>query len=456
MKKLFLCLVTILMILSLSCVCFADGEGPSFASFKAYVSKEGGADYYTSFWSENPTIGHIDYNTSINVLDSTYKDNIEYYAFILPEEDDGNYDWYDKIKYINSDDIDVDSSLSIEDYEINNEGTSLYSFDRNGTKIYEFAIDTSDVLGTIPLGTSFYARSVDGIKGVTSYGGGTPWYFINYNNIKGFVSNEMSDIGFSQKYSDEILITKTQFMYKYVEQDENDKLIEIPKNTILRPIANKWEQVYYIEYKGFKGFVFNVANNRSTDMLIVWDDRATLYSEPDDQSEVLEASIPVDTILKAEWERYSWYKVNYNGKSGWIKATSYSLESILEDKYNERRWLEEDGEFTRYVSSYSTDEYNDLVIRYEEQQRNGFVAAPVEEEITYESPEDIDSGNKVVSGEIVDTSQEEIEFEPSTSLMDQINKEFLRKVIIGLAVAIILCITALGTVVLINKKKKNK
>ncbi len=458
MKKLLLCSITIFIVLSLSCICFADGGGPSFAAFKALVTAENGTVYYDDLWSGTPIPNPIEYNTQINVLDSAYKDDVEYYAFIFPEEDAGDYGWYDKIKYIYIDDVAVDRvNTSIDDYIIHEQGSSMYAFAKDGIKIREFAVDNATVLGTIPLGTYFYGRRVAGVRGVTSYGEDTPWYYINYNNIKGFVYENYEGIGYSSDDDKELLLYKTQYLYSGPEKNEDDRLIEIPKNTIIRPIAYRGGYVFYVEYKGFKGFLFDVAYNRSTDYVIVWHEGANLYEEPDPSSEILESDIPVDTIMKSDWKNDNWRRVVYNGKTGWVKTTGSTLEYLVNNEEQEDSWYVTEKYLSRYVSSYSTDEYNELAFKYEEQQKGA--VEPQEdsgEEIVYESPISLDSGSRYESGEIVDTSKEEIEFVPSESMMDQINREFLQKVIIGLSIAIILCVTALVSLVLINKKKKNK
>ena len=90
----------------------------------------------------------------------------------------------------------------------------------------------------------------------------------------------------------------------------------------------------------------------------VFHDGAVLYSEPDDNSEILE-EIPIETILKADWEDAPWFRVMYNGKIGWVKAFVCDYRYSPEKEDSQYDWyVNKLHYYSQAISSYLTDEYN--------------------------------------------------------------------------------------------------
>ena len=467
MKKIYLCLGIILSLSFLCNICFADGGGPSFAGYRALISNEDGADYYDDWPGSNAKIsGTLPYHTKIEVLEQYEINSVDYAAILISDEK--TEDWYSQVKYVKQDDVIYDKDFMSEDsYRISDNSEYLYCFEPEGTPVRELAIGESDVVGTIPFGKTFIAKRVFSVKDVESFGEGeeTLWWYISYSNIKGFISSYSTKLGTVDENSTRTFAYKDQPLYKYADE-KSEELITIPKDTRLYVYGKvyNYSSVYYVYYKGKYGFVFDTTTNKSEDYVEVCTKGAKIYEEPDNDSQVLFDDVPVGVVLKADWKTWGQYeRVEYNGYYGWIKCASSYEKNNLNDKY-----YVESNINSIYVGA-SEDGYSSLeqryLARFKEQPKEPEEIN--EQDISGENAQLIDPNNafnpeeknvqEIINNSNTENEDLEIIIEQETEkAVQKVKEEYLRVVIIAVSCVIILLISMIVTIVLFNKKMKER
>lgn len=241
-------------------------------------------------------------------------------------------------------------------------------------------------------------------------------------------------------------------------------LSEIPKGTILKyEYASEASAWYYVEYNGIKGWVCELNGAIGTKVENLMTARELEIFEESKYSE--DASIigliPVSTKIKEAYHLDEWSGktlVTYNGITGYIytgSLASYVGEKTIElnydvdlwenlDYFNDRVELDKVTKGTKITYDY---EYWDMPATYAYTTYNGKTGWLCIEYCEYlvEDPNEIETTTELITEPVTSPTVEVVE---TKSLSGS------TIVILCVAGAIIVALTATITIILVNKKKK--
>lgn len=177
----------------------------------------------------------------------------------------------------------------------------------------------------------------------------TEWYYIEVQNVKGWIEEYSLMIKQNKEYINAI----TQKIYK--DKDNKEIAGTIPANAIIKNpyYANRSSLGYYISYNGIAGYIDGELYEKQEGSLILKYD-GILYSEKDTNSKKLinnkikkgqkinydyiyadmpysyeceDGEEPVEEEEYCDY-RYSWYHTTIDNKSGWL-LTSEKLDEYI-------------------------------------------------------------------------------------------------------------------------------
>jgi len=198
-------------------------------------------------------------------------------------------------------------------------------------------IDSKPVIENIPIHTElkyeYYTRTHP-----RNY-----WYYVEYNGVKGWTN----EVGNSQ--TNKIISLEPSGLTMYTSIDTTSPIdVKIPFNTILnvlyRDEISLGESVYYVDYKGTKGWVTDTEKiGYSTQTQIEIEGlNINVYSSPSKESNILEKILD-EKILYPMFYSYddsqTWYYIEdyVDGKviKGWISSEDAKIEIKEEEPKNE-------------------------------------------------------------------------------------------------------------------------
>ena len=395
-KKLF---IFLLFMIVMPTLVFADMGAPMIKPYEAIVHNVEGADYYEYFYeNENNRgyrkVGVLEYNTLIKV---TYEDiiNGEMYA---------SFDINGKSGYILIEDIVPKYEEVVVDEK--NESDFFYSLKEklevlvlksDGIRMRKGPAKVYSVVGeVIPRGTKLEYQYCAGDECL--------WRYVEYNGVKGWIESLNAVVG---NYTKESMLIPKEIDLIYDEE----VVAKIPGNTFINEFYNvdDWSQKYYVTYNGKSGYI------NKYDVSVLHKNRTIKSKKVKKMYEFasVDSKILVDTIpenlefqfiysLGRRWDE--WIYTTYDGKSGWIPFD--------EDEY--------------FYNNIQNDESNDLENNNQENQN---------------------TENNILKEESDKTNDEII----------QVNNSYTPKEIIFLSIisAIVISLTAIVTIVLINKRMKH-
>ncbi|MEH7504144.1 SH3 domain-containing protein [Neobacillus drentensis] len=228
----------------------------------------------------------------------------------------------------------VSGSYLKEYYVYSNTGGTYY-FTKKTVSLYSTPDTKNKSVSALAAGNGLYSTQ----KVVNSIG--QTWYQVSYNGKNLYViSGDVTVAAVTSLSKTNYQIIKDAYLYASYGSAYS-KLIRIPKDTIIssaKTIGN-W---YEVTYQGKKGYVQSSdlksasQNTDNTDVLTeknyLVTDNVNLRQSNSTSSTVL-TIIPNGTSVKsAEETSNGWFKVNYNGKTGYVSGT-YLKEYVKTDNY---------------------------------------------------------------------------------------------------------------------------
>lgn len=443
MKRILIVLAVLLTFIP--CVAKADMGAPEIMGYYVTPRSMDGANYYEydSGKEKYVVAGKIEYGKKVyvNFEDSSYGElmgsieiNDEYYNIYLKDFLTVNNEYKPNLK--DEDTEKVDYLLTV----LNKDGIKMY---KGPSKAY------STIEGKIPYMTELRI----------TYNNGDIWAYTEYNGNKGWVCVYGGDLGNYYKTSSPSLITASSIgLYDSPDvfgEGESNLLVTIPAGEKFFEYyaLDEWTWDYYVEYNGHKGYVSTEYVMTFSDVLYqIKENIATsstkIYASVDDDAKVIGTLKPMEEfyILGSVGRKSDYLYIEYNNLKGYI---SYFGEE------------EEDG---FYIISDDDEYFYDLV--------NGEMTLDEYESLDdddYEDNEDpdIEDDPSIEEDEEQDTDEDK-EVEPGigtddkTSTNNSTKKEKGVKisstdlVLLCVCGALVIALTAVVTIVLVNKKKVAK
>ncbi len=407
-KKILLIIMTFFAIIG---VAKADMGAPETIEYELIVVKKEGVDYVSVDYNvetheETKTIKHLDYNTKVKVMyEYTMNPGERSYVIDVNDEKYATVTSLDGFALL-KDELDP---TSLSDYNSGKTGNVLV-YAKDGVDMYKgpsFAYSKVEN-GNIPAGTKLkYTYHVS--EGVFMY--------VEYNGKKGWISSEDAAI----------LYEVNPEQYYIFTEDTQLSCTTIPKNTVLKSSykTNMWSMSNLFKYQSCEGLLKTFRSGKII-MLGLGRESKTLkevklYKYYDNKNEVL-ATIPKEETVYVYTSQIpvvgglEYFYVEYNGLRGWID---------VEEDYGTVLKYVEDGKKIIY-----TPEIQSKPIEVtDEEQKEEKEEETSTEEVKEEIKNNEDSTNKS---------------DPKTFI--------LTCVIVALSIAVI----ALTTIIIINKRKKDK
>jgi hypothetical protein len=314
MKNKIIILITILISLPFMVV-RADMGAPQIIEYSAYVSNTSGADYYNT---DLQVEGHLQYQEKMTITFETNVDGKLYGMFIL-----GRNDYYilltdianEKDSYSPTSD-ELNKSDKVDGIVLNDD-VNLYK-----GPSYSYAKGVNIPKNTIM--TVYYFSNVEDQM----------WFYVSYNNTFGWVNIENAAVAFKKNVG--IMFIADTLVYKNYNNVKAFRLGSadvdsrtsgiIKQGTVLASYYETDEATreLYVSFGGITGFVgyygdvayaqiFNIKVTSAT----------TMYSEPfTDSTKVGTLSSSTKVASTFSYTPYktasNWYYVTYNNVSGWI------------------------------------------------------------------------------------------------------------------------------------------
>ena len=448
MKKIFSLLFIIVF---LPMIVLADSASPSIIGYDAVVTNKNGAKV------DNYNDGDkkiIPYNTKIHVYD-------EYDGRAIIQ-------CYDDIKP-----CDISGDVSIKDItplekEIkpNNKDFEKYYkeiiiFNKEGAKLHTGPALAYDVYEeVIP-----YQKAVKVTYAYMSYdptGSYYSWYYVNDGKYKGWL-----DVSDSGQYINDIMLFEKAIM----TDEDNKEILTIPSETVIEELFSIYgSSKYYLKYKDKVGYLDDVSfGSKITGYAVTTMD--TVISGNGKKTYV-----PIGTVLKLTYgsydenhgyigpvainEKEEYYYTEYSGVKGFI-----NVNSIFDD--------EEEIYKTNVTISSNTDMYEYNGDNYFDSENKKLVETiPANTTISlyyeYESGEyDEENDTRPIYGLVLykgkfgwirrDSASGKVrkqEIEPKKEIKPNPVKTTNNTLIYAIIAGVLLSVTALGIILVINKKKK--
>ncbi len=399
MKKLFYLLIGIIILIPSTIK--ADMASPMVITYKASVNNPNGVEDYEFKDGEYVKSGKtIPFGTIFEI-----------------SEEDGDYICNDKYCAKYSDLVSIEKNYKLKPEEIGEETTLITIKETN---IKSGPAQAYETIGKIKSNETIKGKSV--IANNEAEGGGTPWYYVEYKGIKGYVS-ELDDTLTNKYYNSTIMAT------------EDIDLFDLNKNKVKTFKAfetldvkfcflSPWSKYIYIETNDFKGYVdqWYVAF-KGTDI-------GNIESEEDTKF----LDTPIEYTTTDEIKIYE-------------KANKYDSKVITTIPKG-----------TTFASEYYIVDNEDIYVYYEKDNIKGFAQTN-----NYECSDDGFSctlnkeTNSIVPVE--EPKKEEVKEETKETKQTETVKPKNKTnttLFICIGAGIILSITAIVIIILINKKKKQK
>lgn len=454
MKK-FLFVSMVVILLLIPTLAFADMGAPSFIVYSGYVSNPDGAPYFKTTSLEEEPLGTLPFKTKI-ICYSSYDDYR--LAFVLENE---NFSYENNsTKYINK------YNVTINDLTKYSLGDKQEARTFANTVIYDMptAATEGKVLGMIPSETDIIIQPYRVNEEETGlWNDWTQWYYTSYNDINGWI--KINNFGFHYKSGD--LVTDKNML-------TNDGLFV--------PILT-----HVTDYYGFGGEQYSVGRFYYEDELVevnleedfaykvdkddedvysyeILFDGVSLYEQANVKSKKVVDSLPIGTILNAEYVVYghafeTWIGVRYEGSIAWMyngELFSYRNKAVAEKTFVSNRELLNNARANNWEwtdeEDYPTD-YEGLKKYYDNHIEDGLKYA---EEVIEESDAkrlvsdkkekivDVESGEKV--GDMMPSIR------PSDSSLG--TNEMVVAVVAIIAFVVVVVATLVTVIVLVMKKRK--
>lgn len=343
MKKIIKFLVISILLVPL--LVLADGGGPTFAPYDAYVSDPNGASLY-KYDDDNDiyvkTSKVLEYNTQIEVEDEEEITKDKIYGYIGLNDEDYFYISLDKISlkkdvytledykkdFSDDEDIPEHAKVLILDNEV---------YPRKGPSTKYEKIDKS-------------LKKEDKISKKAEIGS---WVYVENDSISGWINTDDNNV-METIYRKTLWLLEDVHPYDNYQIDEHDPIdLTIPKNEKFEDVFHiginedeeeneetKYYDVYRLEYNGKAyyidsdevAFALSTGNKYSD----ITNKKTNCYNEVNG---TIIATLPINTEAKVMYTSYNmkedWAYIESNGRNYWVSekdtATLYKEKIILVD-----------------------------------------------------------------------------------------------------------------------------
>lgn len=341
MKKKILFIISLL----LPSVVLADMGAPSLKEYDVEVSDSEGAYCY-----EYKKEGTKESMSKVGVVPNGTKIHISY-ELSFNNENFG-YIYYNNTScYINlSSTINLTSDISLSDYE-NNKVSEDYT---KGYTLDTLSVYSSPATGFTKVGTIDKYKEVNVLY---YYSSDSSWYYIEYNDIKGWVNIIEGALGFKRNKTIKLFEDATVFYT--TDTYSGLGLGTISKNTEINSYyeLDAWSRgIVYINYDTYHGYIesaFGISSNKKLHTL----NSIKAYSNYSDISNNMNSiDIPKDIELQVKYidSVYDgvYYLIEYNNKEYYI-YNSYHEDTSVEEIINSKGTIKDSVNI--YDSIYSNN-----------------------------------------------------------------------------------------------------
>lgn len=334
MKKIIKLIMLMIFLIPLTVK--ADMGAPMIKEYTAIVNKVEGADYY-DYEYENDIVsyvkkGTLNYNDEVTI---SYEEEInnEYY---------GHFHLNEKYYYIKLSDIIVKENnveLKEENKCLDEKNKNKYPYcytssenlvlKKDGIKLYSGPAYGYEILADIPKGTILKYEYASESQA---------WFYTEYNGVKGWVCELHGAIG--TKTEDEFLVALDTSLYESVGDYSKEPIIlnSIKANTIIKGGygTDAWTRSMLINYNGINGYINSddVAYKREKTTITLENDSKMIETMDLNNEKVLIEEIPAGTEITYEYGyeyRPAWFVYTTIGdKTGWV-CTEYC--EFLDENY---------------------------------------------------------------------------------------------------------------------------
>jgi len=396
MKKIFYLFLGVLLFIP-ACI-YADMGSPIINEYEASVYNSNGAFIYEDKDESKKT------NLKVAPGQKFVINFESEYIYVSYIDEGGEF-----VKVVDSGGINADASSGyISIYDLRAIKDSYKFVDKEWEKATDVLVIKDQ---EIRVGTG-YAYSSTGkiIKGGTTIKArantyaANPWYYVEYEGTKGYISSFDGRIGFEPKLTTLFTTAKTEV------KDSTGKTIDTIESNIQKDVKlysiDEWSMKYYIEYDGKKGFV-------DYDTIVLKQDK-------------IEFSIINDVNV---------YK-------------SFDCKVAGDCQYEKVGVVKKD---TKFNSEYyfTSDKYS-ITVYYENGNVKGWLKCSFEQ---------VSDSNGIINGYLLDVSYDEQDEDISNPELIEVDDDLIspkkdnQTMIICIIAGVVLFICAIVTIMLINKKK---
>lgn len=395
MKKLFYLMILSILIIPISVK--ADMGAPAIKTYKATpVSKEG-ATLYSGIYEENPeAVGKIEYNEVVTVTSET-KINGKVYADACNKKE-------------------VCGSVLLSDLKLSSKTNDLSEynlkyvgriFSDKAIEIYEYPGYIYKKLGkSIPSGTVFLASNYDSV--------GT-WIKVSYDGVTGYIDTD--DEAAMLLYNGEAIVGNEVYKEFYLS------------NPFGRSIAYNESGKYNIASYNYECSVWH---NKTDEFELVKDIGLSDNYLSEKKSSTLKGGAKVKIIYDCSYQGVAAFYVESNGAKGWISYTEWD-----DDKSEIKYDVYLKGFDTDKLSKDSTENVENSLVLYSEYS---------DDDVTITDPK---TGDVITPDNKGDKKDDDKKTLFAGFTKDQI-------ILISSIGAGVIVLTAIVTIILVNKKKNKK
>lgn len=430
MKKVVYLLLGILLILPK--LVLADMSGPEVDPYKGEIINPEGAilyDYDSDKEKMVATKDKLDYGTVVYVYDDYDEDESDDWIYITLPSEEEDEDEEDESYYVSRKDIVTkEKEYKVNSKELSSEYDGVVlkkqEIKKGPANLYE---GTGVILNVGAKVKVKYFQYFDEENNEYYLQEFNPWVYVEYNGTKGFINTYGSALAIGGEENEVMTGYDIELMDIYTLKP----ITTIKANTKFKTpvyITDIWSYDYYVKYNGKYGLVSYLYEEGKEIEFTVTDDvelYEVAYIEYDDESNQI--TKPIGTVKKGTTFKSKYYDfanddcaVRYeNGKTvGWILS---GYEDVMEDDDGEYSWRNKVELFP-----YGYEE------EYEDDDDDSELIDPTK-------PENSDPSSVTVKPGSVKTKEDR-----------------MKLVYICIACGVIVSLTAVITIVLINKNKKQK
>ena len=421
MKKIINCLLGVILFVPI--FVFADMGSPIIEEYEVVVNKSGGVYAYIN--DDNKYVKTdkiIPYGTKTEVSDFESEED-GYVSIDYDEETDTTY-------YVKLSDTElVDKNYKVDMSKLSSKEKGIVLKD---TVIRKGPANAYESIGTIKAGTKLDIRffvSVDEDTGDTLYEIGIPFVYVEYNGKKGFITTYNSTVAYLE-FTDGIV----SFKDVDIEDPVTNKKIGVLKaNELLMKNVYRldiWSSSYYVEYNGIKGLV----NKYS---FITKDNKKQEFTT--------NKKFNVYDTLEVDMETYE-KKLKVVGT---IDKNTIISSDIWDDMYDECRIYYEKGNVKGWIFAPNLESNN------EDEENTPCYGLTYEIEDEEEDNEDI-IGSDDNKDDIEKPSEEKLNGVEEIPIQENNKENKMQIIYLCIGAALLMSLTAVVTIILINKKRKKE